>query len=86
MKLKITPLLLFSIGLFLYGLYLVYLFRKDGSWGMLAAIVTTACGIAAFILYLISRAIFKSRIRTEVIVELIIIAAVVIYVSIANAR
>lgn len=79
MKFTLTPLLLFSIGLFFYGLYLwIFVYPDEGSWGTLAAIVTTGTGIVAFLFYLILRAIFKNRIWTQIAFELLIICAVIV--------
>ena len=81
MKIKITPLFITAIGLILYGLYLWFIvFPKDTSWSKLAALVVFVTGIISLGVYLLLRRILRTKIWTQLWLELILIAAVVFYI------
>ena len=75
MKFKITPLLIFSIGISLYGLYeLRFGNRGEEGWGTLAAMVMIGFGIIAFLLHLLFLIIFKAKLWTQLGIEIFLIA------------
>lgn len=76
-KLKLTPLLLVSTALVLYGLYML-IFVDPGveGWGTLFAMVTGGAGIAGLVIYGILRAIFKTKIWRQVVIEAVLIVGV----------
>ncbi len=74
MKFKPTPLFLVSIGLILYGLYmLIFVDPGEEGWGTLFAMVIGSAGIVGLIVYAILRATLKAKIWKQVGVEIFII-------------
>lgn len=77
MKIKITPLFICAIVLAISGIYLL-LTIGDGSWGSLAALFVIGVGIISFIVYLIFRLLFKTKVKTQMLIEIILIAVAAI--------
>ncbi|MBL0154194.1 MAG: hypothetical protein IPP93_12170 [Chitinophagaceae bacterium] len=75
-----TPLLIISIGLFLYGLFM-NMFGDSGEegWGSLVAMILCGAGIAGLVVFSILRLTLKSRIWTQVLIEVVIIAGLAFY-------
>jgi len=74
MKLKPTPLFLVSIGLILYGVYmLIFVDPGEEGWGTLFAMVIGGAGIAGLVVYAVLRAALKTKIWTQVGIETILI-------------
>ena len=74
MKLKPTPFLIASVVLFLYGLYLLFLAAPDEEgWKILAGRVITSVAIGLFILYIIFRALFKSKVWIQAGIEILLL-------------
>lgn len=80
MRLKLTPLLLISIGLFLYSLYLLFFSERDiqGYW-QLEWMIIIGLAVGLLITYLIFRALFKSKVWTQTCVETVLISATLFY-------
>lgn len=80
MKLKPTPLFLVSIGLILYGLYmLVFVDPGEEGWGTLFAMVIGGAGVVGLVIYGILRAALKTKIWTQVGIETVLIIAVLYF-------
>ncbi len=80
MKLKLTPLLIASVGLFLYGIYVLLLLDPgEEAWGTLAGMVITGFAVGLFVVNIIFRAVFKSKIWTQIGTETILICAVLFF-------
>ena len=76
MKFKPTPFLTVSVALFLYGLYLLFLANSDeGGWKTLAGRVIISFAIGLFVLYIIFRAVFKSKVWTQTGIETLLLCA-----------
>ena len=74
MKFKPTPFLIASVVLFLYGLYLLFLAAPDeGGWKTLAGRVITSVAIGLFILYIIFRALFQSKVWIQTGIETLLL-------------
>ena len=80
MKFRITPLLLLPIAIILYGAYSGLFESGNEGWGALFLMGFIGLGLISLILYLISRAIFKTKIRTQIIVELLLIGVLLFYI------
>jgi hypothetical protein len=80
MKLKITPLLILPIGLIIYGVYGGLFESGEEGWGTLFLMVFIGMGLVSIILYAISRMIFKTKVRTQIIVESAVIAGLMFYI------
>lgn len=80
MKLKLTPFLIVSVGLFLYGLYVLFLVNPgEEGWGTLAGMVITGFAVGLFVIYIIFRAVFKSKIWTQTGIEAILLSAALFF-------
>jgi hypothetical protein len=80
-QLKPTPLFIISIGLILYGLYILFFVDAGAEgWGTLFAFVIGGAGILGLIIYAILRVTLKRRIWTQVGIEIILIVGL-IYLS-----
>lgn len=80
MKLKPTPLFLVSIGLILYGVYmLIFVDPGEEGWGTLFAMVIGGAGIAGLVVYAVLRAALKTKIWTQVGIETILIIGVLYF-------
>jgi hypothetical protein len=74
-QLKPTPLFIISIGLVLYGLYvLIFVDPGEEGWGTLFAIVIGGAGVVGLMVYAILRATLKKKLWTQVGIETILIA------------
>jgi hypothetical protein len=74
MKLKPTPLFLVSIGLILYGFYmLIFVDPGEEGWGTLFAMVIGGAGIGGLVVYAILRAALKTKVWTQVLIETFLI-------------
>jgi hypothetical protein len=80
MKFKPTPLFLVSIGLLLYGLYmLIFVDPGEEGWGTLIAMVIGGAGIAGLVVYAILRAALKTKIWIQVGIETVLIIGVLYF-------
>jgi hypothetical protein len=80
MKLKPTPVFLVSVGLILYGLYmLIFVDPGEEGWGTLFAMVIGGTGIAGLVVYAILRAALKKKIWTQVGIETVLIIVVLYF-------
>jgi len=79
-QLKPTPLLIVSIGLILYGLYmLIFVDPGEEGWGTLFAMVIGGAGILGLIVYAVLRASLKAKIWTQVSIETILIVGLLYF-------
>jgi hypothetical protein len=74
-RLKPTPLLIVSLGLIIYGFYLLFFVDPgEEGWGTLFAMVAGGVGIAGLIIYAIFRITLKKRVWLQVGIETFLIA------------
>ena len=79
MKYKITPLLIISIGLILFGIYF-FVSGRGGNLGPMVGIISAISGIICLLPYFLLRRVFKLNIWRQIITELfLILIAVFIY-------
>jgi len=79
-QLKPTPLLIVSIGLLLYGLYmLIFVDPGEEGWGTLFAMVIGVAGILGLIVYTFLRATLKTKIWTQVSIETVLIVGLLYF-------
>lgn len=79
-RLKPTPLLIVSIGLILYGLYMFFFVDPgEEGWGTLFALVIGGAGIVGLIIYAILRVALKTRIWRQVGIETILIVGLLYF-------
>jgi hypothetical protein len=80
MKLKLTPFFIVSVGLFLYGLYVWFIADPgEEGWGTLAGMIITGFSVGLFVVYLIFRAIFKTKFWTQTGIEAFLLAGALFY-------
>ena len=80
---KPTPLLIISIGTIIYAAYLLVFnnnVHDPEGWSILAAISFFVGAIIGLTLYFILRVVFKKKMWTQVVTELLIITAFVFFV------
>jgi hypothetical protein len=80
MKFKPTPLFIVSIGLILFGLYmLLFVDPGEEGWGTLFTMMIGGAGIAGLVIYVIFRATFKTKVWTQAGIEIILIISVLYF-------
>jgi hypothetical protein len=80
MKLKLTPFFIASLGLFLYGLYWWFIADSgEEGWGLLFGMVITVFSVGLFVVYIIFRAIFKTRVWTQTNIETLLLCVGLFY-------
>jgi hypothetical protein len=80
MKYRITPLIIVSLGLILFAIYLL-ISGRGGNLGPLVGIVSIIAGILCLLPYFLFRKVFKLNIGRQIVTELflIIIVAFIYY-------
>lgn len=78
MQFKITPLLIISAGLVLFGLY--YFFSGEGgNLGPLTGIVAVEAGLLCLLIYFILRKVLRNKIKAQVIAELSLVIIIAFF-------
>lgn len=75
MKLKISPLLVASIGVIIFGFFYMF-YRWDSSLGPLAGILLMCCGVLCLGVYFVFRITFRPRFWLQLICEIVLIILV----------
>jgi len=79
-RLTPTPLLIISIGLIFYGVYmLIFVDPGEEGWGSVIALVSGGMGIFSFIVHTILRVLFKTKIWTQVGIETVLILGILYF-------
>jgi hypothetical protein len=78
-RIKPTPLFIISIGLILFAIYTLLFFKDPEGWGILGAIIFVSGGLIGLIIYLVLRVLCKTKVWTQIILEIIIIASLIFY-------
>lgn len=75
MKLKFTPLLILVIGLVLFGTLLIFT-PVGGNLGPMVGILIWTAGLICLLFYFFLRRVFQTKVRNQVITELLLIGII----------